>query len=150
MIVWRLTKRRNADLSGRGGEIAAGRWHNKGRPIVYGAGTAALAILEVRVHLDLAEAPADYVLMKIAVPDALSARTLEVADLPAGWRDRDGEHLCRRIGDAWLRERSTALLIVPSAILEVEHNLLINPQHPGAGQITVSRIIPFTWDDRLL
>jgi hypothetical protein len=51
MILWRLTRRAHADLRGRGGELADGRWHTRGRPIVYGASTAALAALEVRVHL---------------------------------------------------------------------------------------------------
>jgi RES domain-containing protein len=53
MIVWRLTRRPHADLSGRGGELADGRCHTRGRPIVYCAASAALALLEARVHLDL-------------------------------------------------------------------------------------------------
>jgi RES domain-containing protein len=150
MFIWRLTNQRNADLSGRGGELADGRWHTRGRPIVYCAGTASLAVLEVRVHLDLSVTPTDYVLLQITAPETVSRRVLEPADLPVGWRDPGGGHLCRPIGDFWLQERSSALLIVPSAILELEQNILLNPLHPDARGIAVSRIIPFTWDDRLL
>jgi RES domain-containing protein len=149
MIVWRLTRRPYADLSGRGGEVADGRWHTRGRPIVYCAGTAALTVLEARVHLDLPLEllPDDYVLMKIDTPDELALRTIGPADLPAGWRSR--EDLCRRIGDAWLVEGATALLSVPSTIVQVERNNLLNPRHADAAGISVAEIVPFGWDERL-
>ena len=73
MIFWRLTLRPHADLSGQGGRCADGRWHTRGRPVVYCATSAALAALEVRVHLDLPFEllPDDYVLMRIEAPDDL-------------------------------------------------------------------------------
>jgi uncharacterized protein (DUF2384 family) len=52
IFIWRLTKRRNADLSGRGGELEEGRWNTRGRRLVYCAGTASLAVLEVRPIFD--------------------------------------------------------------------------------------------------
>lgn len=151
MILWRLTRRAYADLSGRGGEFADGRWHTRGRPVVYCAGTAALAVLEVRVHLDLPLdlLPDDYVLMKIDAPDELEAQRVPVRDLAKGWREPRGEALCRAVGDAWLRAGSAALLSVPSAIVEVERNLLVNPRHPDAKHVRVDEILPFGWDERL-
>jgi RES domain-containing protein len=150
MVVWRLTKRRYADLSGRGGEVADGRWHTRGRPVVYCAATASLAVLEVRVHLDLLVTPSDYVLMEITMPETITARTVSAADLPTGWQSSDGEEICRRIGDAWLAADAQAILIVPSALIAVEQNVLLNPRHPDAAQIPSPRILPFLWDDRLL
>jgi RES domain-containing protein len=149
MILWRLTRRPYADLSGQGGQLADGRWHSRGHPVVYCAGSAALAVLEVRVHLDLPLdlLPDDYVLMQIEAPDDLEVRTMRPSDLPEGWRPR--EHLCRPIGGAWLRGGSTALLSVPSAIIEVERNVLLNPRHPDAGSVAVIEITPFGWDRRL-
>ncbi len=150
MVVWRLTKRRYADLSGRGGEVADGRWHTRGRPVVYCAATASLAVLEVRVHLDLSVTPGDYVLMEITLPETVSARTVSAADLPIGWQNSGGEDVCRPIGDDWLKARAHAILIVPSAIIAVEHNVLLNPRHPDAARIPPPRLVSFTWDDRLL
>jgi len=149
MLLWRLTRRPHADLSGRGGEIADGRWRSRGRPVVYCASSAALAVLEVRVHLDLPFEllPDDYVLMRIAAPDALSLRTMDARDLPAGWRQR--EDFCRALGDRWLEERRTALLSVPSAVVQVERNLLLNPRHPDALDVSIDQILPFPWDERL-
>jgi RES domain-containing protein len=150
MILWRLTRRAHADLRGRGGELADGRWHARGRPVVYGASTAALAALEVRVHLDLPFdlLPDDYVLMRIAGPDDMAVRTIEAEELPESWRE-PGSPTCRAIGDAWLAERSSALLLVPSAIIPFEQNVLINPLHPDSARLTVADLAPFAWDSRL-
>jgi RES domain-containing protein len=149
MILWRLTRRPYADLSGRGGELSDGRWYSRGRPVVYCADSAALAILEVRVHLDLPLdlLPDDYVLMKLDAPDDLEARTVASHDLPDAWRAR--EDLCRPIGDAWLRHRSTAVLRVPSAIIQMEQNVLLNPRHPAAKRVAIAEATPFGWDERL-
>lgn len=149
MRLWRLTRRPYADLSGRGGELAEGRWHSRGRPVVYGAASAALTVLEVRVHLDLPLEllPDDCVLMTIEAPDDLEVQRVTSHDLSDRWRSR--EDLCRPIGDAWLQSGATAVLSVPSAIVEFERNLLINPNHSDATQIAVTDVVPFPWDERL-
>ena len=56
-----------ADLSGEGARLYGGRWNSSGRAMVYAASDAALAVLEVRVHLDLPPdlIPDDYVLLKL-------------------------------------------------------------------------------------
>jgi RES domain-containing protein len=150
MLLWRLTRRPYADLRGRGGELADGRWHTRGRPVIYGASTAALAALEVRVHLDLTFdlLPDDYVLMRIDGPDGMAVGNVEPAELPENWRERDSQ-TCRATGDAWLIERTSALLLVPSAIIPFEQNVLINPLHPDSARLTVADITPFAWDSRL-
>jgi RES domain-containing protein len=116
---------------------------------VYCAASAALAVLEVRVHLDLPLdlLPDDYVLMEIEAPDNIAVRTIGPSDLPTGWRSR--EDLCRQIGDAWLEESATALMSVPSAIVEVELNILLNPTHPDAGNVAIAEVTSFGWDERL-
>ena len=67
MLAWRLCRAPFADLSGEGARRYGGRWNRPGRPIVYAASSAALAVLEVRVHLDLPPAllPDDYLLLTI-------------------------------------------------------------------------------------
>lgn len=149
MILWRLTRQAHADLSGRGGELADGRWHTRGRPVVYCARTAALAMLEVRVHLDLPLdlLPDDYVLIQIEAPDDLEVQLVEVSELPDGWCRR--EEFCRPFGDAWLRQATMALLSVPSAIIPVERNVLLNPRHRDAPDMRVADAVPFGWDERL-
>ena len=66
MTVYRIARRSFADLSGSGGTLYSGRWHKKGYPIIYAAGSVALAALEYAVHASVR--PADTVLMEIVVP----------------------------------------------------------------------------------
>ena len=66
---YRLCRQRYAELSGFGAKKTGGRWNRKGIAALYTAQNAALAVLEVLVHLDKAELPDDYVMLEISVPD---------------------------------------------------------------------------------
>ncbi len=107
--------------------------------MVYTASTAALALLEVRVHLDLPFdlLPADYVLMEIDLAD-LAIETVDT--IPAD---------PAVFGDAWLTERRTAVLQVPSLIVPESANLLLNPAHPQAAAAGTAGIRDFVFDRRL-
>jgi RES domain-containing protein len=152
MDLWRLCRRPLADLSGRGGELAGGRWHTRGRPVVYAATSAALAVLEVRVHLDLPLEllPGDCVLARIEAPDDLALRRVRAAQLAPVRGGHERERQCRAIGDAWLRERQSAILLVPSGLVPVEGNALINPRHAAARRIVVAELLPLVWEGRPL
>jgi len=139
MLAWRLCRAPFADLTGDGARLYGGAWNSPGRPLVYMASTAALAVLEVRVHLDLPFEllPDDYVLMTIDLTD------LAVEELPDLPPDR------RAFGDAWLREGRTPVLQVPSVIVPESANLLLNPAHPDGGRARIVRTRPFGFDARL-
>lgn len=145
MRVWRLCRRPFADLSGEGARMFGGRWNSRGRPVVYFAEHPALAALEVRVHLDLPFEllPADFVLMRVEVPNDLIA-TLD--DPPGG-----GVSGSRTVvlGDAWLADGRSLALRVPSVLLRYAWNILLNPRHPDASRASVSGIEPFQFDPRL-
>jgi RES domain-containing protein len=139
MQAWRLCRAPFADLSGDGARIYGGRWNSAGRPLVYAADTAALAVLEVRVHLDIPPdlIPDDYVLVGVDLG------SLPVEPLPTLPTDP------RKFGDAWLREQRTPILQVPSFIVPESSNLLLNPAHPLAGRARITHKRPFAFDRRL-
>jgi RES domain-containing protein len=129
MRLWRLVREAFAELSGEGAAVYGGRWNSPGSRVVYTAAEAALAVLEVRVHLDLPFEllPADYVLMEVESGEA----TVEAGEALT-------EHdACRRFGDTWLAEQRSALLAVPSVIVPQSRNVLVNPEHPDAGALKV-------------
>lgn len=113
---WRLCRAPFADLSGDGAKIYGGRWNSPGLPMVYAASTAALAVLEARVHLDLLPEllPDDYVLVTIDLADLLMETLDTLPDDP------------RAFGDAWLRQKRSAVLQAPSFVVPESSNLLIN------------------------
>ena len=112
--VWRICRRPFADLSGEGARLYGGRWNTLGRPLIYAAESAALAVLEVRVHLDLDwdMLPDDYVLVAIDTAAIVAETIHEPPDDP------------RAIGDAWIESRRSALLRVPSRIVPESYNVL--------------------------
>ena len=69
MIVYRLAKSKFAkDLSGRGAEIAGGRWNSKGVRMVYASASRALCTTEIAVHTPLGNVPTDYQIISIIIP----------------------------------------------------------------------------------
>lgn len=142
MILWRISE--YASLDGLGGLAVAGRWHSKGRPIVYAAESSALAMLETLVHLEIELLPPPFQLLKIEAPDRLA-----FVEWPG-----DADHLdlagTRHWGDDWLAAAKTPMAKVPSAVAPGGTNWLINPTHGGAGSIRILAAARWPWDPRLL
>jgi RES domain-containing protein len=133
--LWRISQ--FEDLSGIGGTMVPGRWHHKGRPIVYLGDCPALCLLEILVHLEASadELPDAFTLLRASFP----AREVEKAptvDLSANWRE--SLHVTRQIGDDWLEAGESLLLRVPSAIVPHNVNYLFNPLHPAAAEVALS------------
>ncbi|MDD2878288.1 MAG: RES family NAD+ phosphorylase [Acidiphilium sp.] len=139
IAVWRITKRRYADLSGTGAKLAGGRWNSPGVAVVYCADHSALAALEVRVHLDLPPEllPDDFVLMKIELPDEPPEEIRAIPPDP------------RVFGDHWIALGRMAVLRVPSILVPDAFNYLLNPVHPNAANAKPTDIRPFSFDARL-
>jgi RES domain-containing protein len=138
------------DPTGAGAKITGGRWNAVGEPMVYASETIALACLETVVHLN-SGLPFNRYLVSVTVPDDLWAGALrhDVATLPVGWDAEPAGRASLRFGSDWLASWATALLVVPSVIIPEERNILINPQHPDAGRITLTKVRKWLYDPRL-
>lgn len=141
MILWRISE--FLELDGAGGVVMHGRWHTKGRPVIYTSEHSALTLLEALVHLEWEHAPAPFQLLRIEAPDALEIETHPTSVAPAriegsmAW------------GDDWLASGRTALARVPAAVAPLSHNILINPLHPDAAAIHLVDHSRWPWDKRL-
>jgi hypothetical protein len=47
------------------------------------------------------------------------------------------------IGTEWIKKNESLLLRVPSAVVEQEYNILINPLHPAMKQFTIIQATPW-------
>lgn len=150
MIVFRLSKSVYAnDLSGRGAEKAGGRWNSKGTALVYTSESRALCTTEIAVHTPLGILPLDYVIIAIEIPNTVQVTELKAPALPADWKSLPHSHSTQEIGDAFVNEGKTAVLKVPSAVVQGEYNYLVNPSHKDFKKIKVKLIEPFDFDERL-
>lgn len=55
----------------------------------------------------------------------------------------------RDIGTRWFEEERSVVLGVPSAIVPIADNYLINPFHPDFQALERGDPVPFSWDARL-
>ncbi|NVO19896.1 MAG: RES family NAD+ phosphorylase [Bacteroidetes bacterium] len=150
MKAFRLGKTAFAnDLSGKGAERAGGRWNSKGVAMVYTSETRALCTAEIAVHTPLGNLPLDYTLICLEIPDDLTTSFLKEADLPSDWKAFPHSHTTQEIGDLFIREMKTAVLKVPSAVVQGEFNFLLNPNHPEFNRIMTIGSEPYHFDDRL-
>jgi RES domain-containing protein len=115
---------------------------------VYTSSTIALATLEMLAHLDSTVPLPAYRLIKATIPDSLIT-AVETNSLPSNWRQYPAPPELRIVGDNWLERRDSAVFKVPSALVAVEYNYLINPQHQDFPKITIGTPVSFPVDPRL-
>ena len=151
MRVWRVCRESYAAdaLAGRGGLFTSGRWHTRGRRILYTSESLALAALEVLVHVDRNSVPADLVQVEIDVPDNLGILRIEIRALPTNWQSYPAPPGLQRRGDDWLLGASTPVLQVSSSVIPEESNFLLNPEHADAHNLTIISTREFAYDSRL-
>ncbi len=128
--------------------MQAGRWHTRGRRVVYCASVEALAVLEVRVHLgsDLPKVP--YVMHTVELPDD-EVGVVPLKSLPSDWNAMTLRAGTQAIGDEWLASRRSLALRVPSAHSRTDYNVLISPSHPGADRVRIVGHYRYSFDRRL-
>lgn len=149
MQVWRLFPGRFRALAftGVGGLYAARRWNRMGTAIVYTATSRALAALEFFVNLEPNEAPDDLLIAGATVPDDC-IEELDLDLLPRNWRSLNNER-CRSLGSEWAASQRSVALKVPSAVVDGDWNMLLNPQHQDFAHVEIGPAKPFRFDERL-
>ena len=130
VVGYRLCKARyaprtseRARRAGDGAAKAGGRWNSPGVRAVYASGSIALAVLEILVHSPI-ELPDEMELWQVEIPP----ECVRIQDLPESWR-RD--HYDPAV-QAWAAARLAQLpaIELPSAVIPLESNFVLNPDHP--------------------
>lgn len=150
MVVWRLTLRKHAAPDGEGARRYGGRWNKPGTPVVYTSGTLSLAALEYLVHVDSDILPDELVSIKATVPDSLKIEVIKTSHLPVDWKDKIIPVSLQQLGTDWTSNAKSAVLKVPSVVIEQEWNYVLNPRHPEFSKIIWDAAVQFSFDQRLL
>lgn len=150
MRFWRICRRHYARdaANGEGARLYGGRWNSRGVRIVYASSSLALAAVETFVNLEPKLWPADFVSIGGEIPENLEIARLDLKDLPAKWYASRDESL-RNFGDTWIEAGRTVALLVPSAAIRGEWNVLLNPTHSEFSQIKFNDPQQFTFDERM-
>ena len=147
MRVYRISRCKYIkDLSGYGAFLYGGRWNSKGLHMLYTSSTASLAMLEMIAHG--IESREDYCVAIIEIPED-NILELKGPELPADWNQYPAPAELRSIGDNFLRGNKYLILKVPSAIMSIESNLLINTEHENFKKIILLESHKISVDGRL-
>jgi RES domain-containing protein len=115
--------------------------------MVYTATSRALAALEFFVNLQPNESPDDLLMAEATVPDA-NIETIGLDALPRNWREL-GNGRCRDLGSEWARSLRSVALKVPSAVVDGDWNVLLNPKHRQFAKVKIGAAKPFRFDERM-
>lgn len=116
---------------------------------MYTSQSAALAALELLVHLGRGPSLLAYVLIPCMF-DKAYVSLLDRRRLPRNWRSYPAPPELQLLGDEWARDGTSAVLEVPSAVIETDSNYLLNPRHRDFQGVRVMHPQPFEFDLRLL
>ena len=146
MLLYRIARKQFInDLSGRGAELAGGRWNLKGIPAIYTSSSLALCICETLVHTDKDIPPINMCYAEIDVPDeCISEEFFNEVSLEHGLN----------IGTNWLKESQSLAIKVPSTLMPqtytADFNVIINPRHKDFLKVKIVRIKEVNFDMRLI
>jgi len=150
MRVYRIAKKAYAtDLTGLGAKLYGGRWNHRGTALIYTSETRSLATLEFLVHVSLPYVPTGLSIATIEIPDNLVPEEMTPESLPRNWREHPSSSKSADIGTKWAKSNRSLLLRVPSAVVEKEFNVLMNPLHPDIVSVVLLELEPCGLDQRL-
>lgn len=148
MIVYRFAHRKFAnDLSGTGARLKGGRWNPPGLPVIYTSESISLALLEVLANALTLDQLQMIRLMEIDIPNTIDYQDIKLQSLKKDWyHDFD---YTQWMGQEILKTKKTMSFRCPSAIVQREHNFLINPLHPDFKKTKLVSSADFHFDERL-
>lgn len=150
MVVYRITsvKHQNSVLSGIGAEMVGGRWNKVGTRAVYCSENISLALLEYYIHSEnIANLPKEIVVAKIEFPDEFVVQELE--QLPERWNQYPYSSKTTKLFTNLVKSNNFFALKVPSTIVGLESNFILNPLFKEFGKVEVVEFIKLPIDERL-
>lgn len=150
MFVYRVAniKYKESTLSGIGAEKVGGRWNKVGTRAVYCSENISLALLEYYVHSEnIALLPKEILVAKIEFPDEFTIE--ELKDFPEKWNQYPYSSKTATVFTDLAKNHDFFALKVPSTIVGLEHNIILNPLYKEFGRVEVVEFIKLPIDERL-
>lgn len=152
MIIYRIQKKKYIrDLSGYGAYKFGQRWNFPGTAVLYTAQSVALCMLECLVHIGTVEdiSNEDYQAISIELPKDAKIDTVDIKNLPENWCSYPSPPELKAVGTEWAKKMDALALRVPSVVVPIEYNYILNPRHKDYKKIIVSSPMDIAFDTRL-
>lgn len=150
MIVYRIANLnyKAETLSGIGAEKVGGRWNEVGCRAVYCSENISLALLEYYVHSqNMAYLPKETLVAKIEFPDHFAIK--ELSKLPEKWNQYPYASKTTSVFTDLAKNPNFFALKVPSTIVSLEFNFILNPLYKDFGKVEIVEFIKLAIDERL-
>lgn len=85
--------------------------------------------------------------MELPADSLIQIETLVEGPLPGNRAFVEAQ--TQHIGTQWLRSNQSIALGVPSVVIPLERNLILNPNHPRFSEVKAIDVIPFFFDPRI-
>jgi RES domain-containing protein len=147
-----LKRRRETAFTGEGARITGARWNLPGTPIIYTCSTLSLCLLEFFVHFDPTAADITRLGLEYRwadVPDSIPRLETRDSDLPRNWKDIPWPKSTQELGTKWMAEGQYVVISVPSIVVPMERNFLLNPSLPAFSEIKIGPPSGIQMDPRL-
>lgn len=138
------------DLSGQGAKIYGGRWNSIGNAMLYTSCTPSLSMLEFACNASGIAKTIKTSLLTLKLDGKFKIDELSVNDLPTNWQQVPAPDSLKIIGNNWLNSNKTLMMKVPSAVMPIEFNFLINPLHKDFSKLNIDTVIDMNIDNRIL
>lgn len=149
MEVFRISKELySTKLSSSG---SANRWNFDREYVIYTGSSRSLSTLELIVHSGAVKPKLPYKVMVISLADYDELyKQITLKELPKNWRDLSAYSDLQKIGSHWYSSQESLILKVPSAVIPMEYNYIINTKHPEFKKhVSLVRREEYFWDKRL-
>lgn len=150
MVVYRVAhaKYKDTTLTGIEAEKVGGRWNEIGTRAVYCSENIALALLEYYVHSEnVANLPQHILVAKIEIPDNFIIQELD--ELPEQRNQYPYGTKTTNLFTTLAKDRNFFGLRVPSTLVPLEHNFILNPLYKNFGQVELLEFLELPIDQRL-
>ena len=151
MLIYRFgLKKFMGDLSSQGAKLYGGRWNSVGNSMLYTSYIPSLAMLEFGCNASGITKTIQTSLLTLKLDSKVKIEIITLNDLPANWQQVPSPDSLKVIGNNWLKSNKTLALKVPSAIMPLECNLLINSLHKDFFKLEIENFVDMNIDNRIL
>lgn len=150
MEVFRISRKKYSKELISSGE--PNRWNFRDQKVIYTGSSRSLSTLELIVHKNAVKPKIEYSVMIISIADKDSLyKHINSKDLPSNWRKLEAYFELQKRGSNWYENQESLILKVPSAVIPLEYNYIINTEHPDFEKNVLHiRNEKYFWDSRLL
>ncbi len=149
MEIFRISIKKHSEKLTASG--SANRWNFEGQNVIYAGSSRSLLTLELVVHMNAVKPKVEYKVMIISLADFDHLiKQVMIDDLPDNWRKMAAYSVLQKIGSDWYENQESLVLKVPSAVIPLEYNYVINTEHiEFSKHVHLVRTEDYFWDARL-